>query len=108
MSNDTNQSPSLRQLCAPFAKPHLGRALWQVTNTLIPFAALWALMAYGVRAEWNYLWIVLLAIPTAGLFVRLFIIQHDCGHRAFFRSRSFRSSSSPIFLNPLPSSTPRN
>jgi omega-6 fatty acid desaturase (delta-12 desaturase) len=29
----------------------------------------------------------LLAIPTAGLLVRLFIIQHDCGHHSFFRGR---------------------
>jgi len=92
VSNDTNQSISLRQLCAPYAQPHLGRALWQVTNTLIPFAALWAVMAYGVRAEWNYVWIVLLAVPTAGLFVRLFIIQHDCGHASFFASARANNS----------------
>src|SRR5207302_1410211 len=30
---------------------------------------------------------LLLAIPTAGLLVRLFIIQHDCGHGSFFKSR---------------------
>jgi len=29
----------------------------------------------------------LLAIPTAGFLVRIFIIQHDCGHHSFFRSR---------------------
>lgn len=37
--------------------------------------------------EWSY-WITLaLALPAAGLLVRLFIIQHDCGHRSFFRNR---------------------
>jgi omega-6 fatty acid desaturase (delta-12 desaturase) len=30
----------------------------------------------------------LLAIPAAGFLVRLFMIQHDCGHGAFFRNRS--------------------
>jgi omega-6 fatty acid desaturase (delta-12 desaturase) len=30
---------------------------------------------------------VLLAIPASGLLVRLFIIQHDCGHASFFKSR---------------------
>ncbi|WP_340151162.1 fatty acid desaturase [uncultured Sneathiella sp.] len=29
---------------------------------------------------------LLLAIPTAAFTVRLFIIQHDCGHHSFFRS----------------------
>ena len=29
----------------------------------------------------------LLSVPTAGFLVRLFMIQHDCGHGAFFRQR---------------------
>ncbi|MCH8617365.1 fatty acid desaturase [Sphingomonas sp. SM33] len=37
----------------------------------------------------NRYWLsLLLAVPAAGLLVRLFIIQHDCGHGSFFRSRS--------------------
>jgi omega-6 fatty acid desaturase (delta-12 desaturase) len=31
---------------------------------------------------------LILAIPAAGLLVRLFMIQHDCGHGAFFRHRA--------------------
>lgn len=30
---------------------------------------------------------LLLSVPAAAFTVRLFIIQHDCGHRSFFRSR---------------------
>ena len=30
---------------------------------------------------------MLLAVPAAGFLVRLFMIQHDCGHGAFFRHR---------------------
>ena len=30
---------------------------------------------------------LLLAVPAAGFLVRLFMIQHDCGHDAFFRRR---------------------
>ncbi len=30
---------------------------------------------------------LLLAVPAAGFLVRLFMIQHDCGHGAFFRHR---------------------
>jgi omega-6 fatty acid desaturase (delta-12 desaturase) len=43
-------------------------------------------MAWSILAGWSYLWTLALAIPTAGLYVRLFIIQHDCGHGSFFRS----------------------
>jgi omega-6 fatty acid desaturase (delta-12 desaturase) len=34
-------------------------------------------------------WLTLmLAVPAGGLLVRLFVIQHDCGHGAFFRQRA--------------------
>jgi Fatty acid desaturase len=33
-------------------------------------------------------WVALpIAVPAAGFLVRLFMIQHDCGHGAFFRER---------------------
>ena len=77
---------NLRQLCARFAQPHLGKAVWQLINTLPLFAAIWALMAWSIHAQWNYLWTLLLALPAAGLYVRTFIIQHDCGHGSYFAS----------------------
>ncbi|MEG3192543.1 fatty acid desaturase [Lysobacter sp. D1-1-M9] len=77
---------NLRKLCAQFAKPHLGRAVWQLVNTLVPFALVWALMAWSVVGQWGYGWTLLLALPAAGLYVRTFIIQHDCGHGSFFAS----------------------
>jgi omega-6 fatty acid desaturase (delta-12 desaturase) len=80
-------TPTLRQLVAPFARPHRGRALFQLANTVLPFLAVWALMAWSVVAEWGYGWTLLLALPAAGLYVRLFIIQHDCGHGSFFANR---------------------
>ena len=43
-------------------------------------------MAWSIHADWNYGWTLLLALPTAGLYVRIFIIQHDCGHGSFFAS----------------------
>jgi len=78
---------SLRQLVAPFARPVVTRAVAQLLNTALPFIALWALMALSVTRGWGYGWTLLLAIPTAGLYVRLFIIQHDCGHGSFFAHR---------------------
>jgi hypothetical protein len=86
LPNLPTSAAQLRALCAEYAKPHFGRALWQLLNTLPLFVALWALMAYGVTHDWNYGWVLLLAIPTAGLYVRMFIVQHDCGHGSFFKS----------------------
>ena len=71
---------------ARFATPSLPRALWQLVNSLIPFAALWVAMAWLVVSDRSPLWVALLAIPTAGFYIRLFILQHDCSHGSFFRS----------------------
>jgi omega-6 fatty acid desaturase (delta-12 desaturase) len=76
-----------RQLCARFAQPSMGRALWQLANTLPTFVLLWALMAWSVHASWGVGWTLLLALPASGLYVRLFIIQHDCGHGSYFANR---------------------
>jgi omega-6 fatty acid desaturase (delta-12 desaturase) len=71
---------------ARFATPSLPRALWQLANTLVPFVALWTAMAWLVTGDQNLWWLPVLVIPTAGLYVRLFILQHDCSHGSFFRS----------------------
>ena len=71
---------------ARFATPSLPRALWQLANTLLPFLMLWAAMAWLVLSDLNAAWSALLVIPAAGLYVRLFILQHDCSHGSFFRS----------------------
>jgi omega-6 fatty acid desaturase (delta-12 desaturase) len=52
---------------------------------VIPYAVGWLLMAYSLR--YGYWLTCLLAVPTAGFFIRLFMIQHDCGHGSFFPSR---------------------
>jgi omega-6 fatty acid desaturase (delta-12 desaturase) len=64
----------------------LKRSLFQLVTTATPFIALLVLMAAASRE--SYWLTLLLSIPTAGLLVRLFIIQHDCGHGSFFRSRA--------------------
>ena len=58
---------------------------WQIINSLLPFCGLWYVMYRSF--SWSYWLTLLLAVPTAGFLVRLFIIQHDCGHHSFFRSR---------------------
>ena len=72
------------RLLAPYKRPCRRRAWLQLADTVLPFAALWAAMAWSVGV--SYFLTALLAVPTAGLFLRLFIIQHDCGHGSFFAS----------------------
>jgi omega-6 fatty acid desaturase (delta-12 desaturase) len=76
--------PTLRQMAAPFAAADNRRALAQLANTALPFAVGWATMAWGITHGWPYALVLLLSLPVSGLYVRLFILQHDCGHRSFF------------------------
>ena len=72
--------------CQAFRGAVPRRAYLQLANTLIPLAILIGCMFATVRS--NYWMTLLLAIPAAGLLVRVFIIQHDCGHGSFFASRT--------------------
>jgi acyl-lipid omega-6 desaturase (Delta-12 desaturase) len=71
---------------ARFAQPSRARALWQLANTLVPYLALWALLAWSVTAGWSWWWTALMVVPAAAFYVRLFMLQHDCSHGSFFRS----------------------
>ncbi len=72
--------------CAAFREPIRRLALRQVADTLLPYLILCALML-GMAADGYALLILPLAVPAGGLLVRLFIIQHDCGHGSFLPSR---------------------
>ena len=72
--------------CAAFREPILRLALRQVADTLLPYLILCALML-GMAANGYALLALPLAVPAGGLLVRLFIIQHDCGHGSFLPSR---------------------
>ena len=53
--------------------------------TGVPLIGIWAAMALSL--DHGYWIALLLSLPAAGLLVRLFMIQHDCGHHSFFKSR---------------------
>ena len=61
------------------------RSIVELAITAGPFVLLWVLM--WATLDLGYWLCLLLALPAAGFLVRLFMIQHDCGHGAFFRHR---------------------
>lgn len=76
----------LAERCAAHARADVRRAIGQLATTLVPLFIVVALMFAFVRdATWLTL---LLALPAAGLVVRLFVIQHDCGHDSFVPNRA--------------------
>jgi len=67
-----------------YIKPNTQKATIQVLNTYIPFIGIWILMYYSFFISY---WITLpLAILNGLLLVRIFVIQHDCGHQSFLKS----------------------
>jgi len=72
---------------ARYRGPCHSRSIAEIAVTLVPFVALWTAAWVAVHlGRWELS--LLLGIPAAGLLVRLFMIQHDCGHGSFFRHRS--------------------
>jgi omega-6 fatty acid desaturase (delta-12 desaturase) len=66
--------------------PDAKRSILQLVTTGAAFVATLLVMA---ATSHEYYWLtLLLSVPAAGLLVRLFIIQHDCGHHSFFKSRA--------------------
>jgi omega-6 fatty acid desaturase (delta-12 desaturase) len=96
-----NETPQARSVHLPASVEDLGpilsrrfkaygadprRSILQLVTTAAAFIALLVVMA--AVSHGHYWLTLLLAVPAAGLLVRLFIIQHDCGHGSFFKSRA--------------------
>jgi omega-6 fatty acid desaturase (delta-12 desaturase) len=66
-----------------YRRPSSARGLFEIAVTAAPLALIfvlaWVALAHHV---W---WGLLLVIPAGAFLMRLFMIQHDCGHGAFFR-----------------------
>jgi omega-6 fatty acid desaturase (delta-12 desaturase) len=84
-SDDAQVQRELQHRVAKFQAPVLQLSVTQAFTSIGGFIATCATMY--LIADVSY-WIVLALAPVAaGFLVRIFIIQHDCGHRAFFRSK---------------------
>lgn len=68
-----------------YARPRTALSVMQLLTTVLPLVGLWIVMAQTIEQAVWLTW--LLSVPAAAFVVRLFIIQHDCGHYSFFHSR---------------------
>lgn len=81
---DTLPPRSWRKMLGPYSVPDARRAVLQLASTALPLLASAAVLLYGLE---HGLWLALIFVVPAALFmVRLFIIQHDCGHGSYFGS----------------------
>jgi len=71
-------------IVAKYQNPQRRKSIGQLLNTLIPYALIWFAIEKCLSISW---WLAIpLVFIAAGLLVRVFIIFHDCGHGAFFKS----------------------
>ncbi len=80
-------TPSWLSELSYYSKSHAGKALWQLTNTVIPYLALWAGMIFLSTNGYSYWFTLVLSLAAAGFMVRTFILFHDCCHGSLFPSR---------------------
>ena len=84
--NNPTASLSLRSAISSFESPLPASSVWQLVSSIGLYLAAWAAMFELMHI--SFLLTLLLAIPAGALLVRIFILQHDCGHGSFFASRA--------------------
>lgn len=74
-----------QEILAPYMRATNKESVAQLLLTVGLLAGCW--LAMLLLTEVSYWLTLLVALPAAGLYIRLFIIQHDCGHGSYFSSR---------------------
>lgn len=84
--NETRSSREWVKVLAEYREPNALRSSFELGVTVAPFFLLWALAWWSL--SYSY-WLTLgIASVNAAFLLRLFCIQHDCGHGSFFNNRT--------------------
>lgn len=73
------------KILSRYRNPSHTRSVFELIVTVGSFVLLWVLMLIALKI--GYWLSLIIALPAAGFLVRLFMIQHDCGHGSLFRHR---------------------
>jgi omega-6 fatty acid desaturase (delta-12 desaturase) len=81
------QTTDWSRALAPYRTPKLARSLTEIAITTGGLFGLWGLAWFAFDA--GLVWLaLLLTVPAAFFLMRMFLVQHDCGHGSFFRSKA--------------------
>lgn len=74
------------RVLAKYRQPSMWRSIFELAVTLAGFVACWVLAWASI--SFSYFLTGLLGVLGGGFLVRLFTLQHDCGHGSLFASRT--------------------
>lgn len=74
-----------KEVIQEYQVPDNKKAILQLATSFLPFLGLWVLMYFSL--QWS-IWITaVLGVVNVFFLIRIFIIQHDCGHQSFLKSK---------------------
>jgi acyl-lipid omega-6 desaturase (Delta-12 desaturase) len=83
--SDPRPEPAWREMLAPYARAHNGRALLGLATSVVPYLGLSLAGYFALRV--SDLLVLAVAIPAAAFLVRTFVVFHDCSHSSFLVAR---------------------
>ena len=85
--SDTRAPRDWVMILSDYREPNQLRSAFELGVTLVPFVLLWCLAWWSLPVSY---WLSFaISLFNAAFLLRLFAIQHDCGHGAFFKNRTF-------------------
>jgi len=85
-SAETRSSKDWVKVLAQYREPNALRSSFELSVTIAPFVVLWGLAWWSLSFSY---WLTLgISLANAAFLLRLFCIQHDCGHGSFFKNRT--------------------
>ncbi|VAV96140.1 Beta-carotene ketolase [hydrothermal vent metagenome] len=82
---ETRAAKEWVKILSTYRDPNSWRSAFELAVTMGPFLLLWGLAWWSLGISY---WLTLaISLINAGFLLRLFAIQHDCGHGAFFKNR---------------------
>ncbi|MFT6336853.1 MAG: omega-6 fatty acid desaturase (delta-12 desaturase) [Halioglobus sp.] len=78
-----------KEIVKKYQEPDNKKAAIQLLTSFLPYLGLWVLMYFSMR--WSIFITIGLGIINAFFLVRIFIIQHDCGHQSFMKSKKLNN-----------------
>lgn len=85
MTGPMREPADLRSAVKPYERSIVAASVFQLLSSIGLFVGACALMYWSLQL--SYILTLLLAVPTGALLVRVFIVQHDCGHGSFLGLR---------------------